>query len=113
MKKKSPVKITANALTKHTLRVLDLKGFHCWRQNNAGVYDPTLKVFRANSSTAGISDVIGFNRKSGQFIAAEIKAGKDKLSKEQGMFLNSVERSGGVALVIRSIDDLEQFLKIN
>lgn len=76
-----------------------------------GVYDAKLKCFRANSSTPGISDVIGFNRKTGQFIACEIKAGKDKLSKEQELFLGGVARSGGIALVIRKIEDLEAFLK--
>jgi hypothetical protein len=49
---------SANALTKHALKILDLKGFKVWRQNNGGVYDPTKKVFRANSSTPGISSLL-------------------------------------------------------
>lgn len=28
--------ISSNALTKHAIRVLDLKGYHVWRQNNGG-----------------------------------------------------------------------------
>ena len=103
--------ISANALTKHALKILDLSGYHVWRQNNGAVYDEKKKCFRKNSSTHGISDIIGFNRKTGQFIACEIKVGKDKLSPEQEVFLNSVKRSGGIALVAKSIDDLEQFYK--
>lgn len=109
---KTGFKISANTLTKHALKILDLKGFYVWRQNNGGVYDPVKKVFRANSSTPGISDIIGFHKRTGQFIACEIKAGKDRLSKSQELFLDSVKRSGGVALVVRCIEDLEQFLKI-
>lgn len=111
-KKKRVLFISANALTKHALRILDLKGFKVWRQNNGGVWDPGKKVFRANSSTPGISDILGFHRRTGVFIACEIKAGKDKLSNEQEMFLKSVERSGGFALVIRTIEDLENFKPI-
>jgi len=110
-KQKSIAAISANALTRHALRVLDLKGFHVWRQNNGAVYDPVKKVFRRNSSTPGISDIIGFHRKTGQFIACEIKAGKDKLSPEQEVFLAGVKRAGGVALVIRAIGELEEIFK--
>lgn len=105
--KRSPV-TSANDLTKHALRVLDLNGYNCWRQNNAGVWDPTKKVFRKNSATPGISDIIGFHRKTGQFLACEIKSGKDKLSPEQTLFLDRVKRAGGLAIVIRTTDDIEQ-----
>lgn len=100
-------KISANTLTRHALRALDLSGFHVWRQNNGGVYDPTRKVFRANSSTPGIADIIGYHRKTGQFIACEIKAGKDRLSAEQDRFLDGVRKAGGVAMVIRTMDEVE------
>lgn len=82
-----------------------------WRQNNGGVYDPTIKKFRKNSSTPGISDIIGFHKKTGRFIACEIKAGKDRLSDEQIEFLKNVNDAGGVGMVVRTIDDLEKFLK--
>lgn len=104
---------SANALTKQAIRVLDLKGFHVWRQNNGAVYDQKIKQFRANSSTPGISDIIGFHKKTGQFIACEIKAGKDRLSKEQDEFLKAVVKAGGIALVIRSTDDIAALTKQN
>lgn len=103
--------ISSNALTKHSLRVLSLKGYHVWRQNNGGVYDPTIKKFRKNSSTPGISDIIGFHKKTGRFIACEIKAGKDTLSDEQIEFLKNVNESGGIGIVVRTIGDLENFLQ--
>lgn len=100
-------KISANELTKHSLRVLTLKGFHVWRNNNVGVFDATKKVYRANSCTKGISDIIGFHRQTGRFLAAEIKIGKDKLSEEQERFLADVRNSGGIGIVVRGIDDLD------
>lgn len=110
-KKKKPAKVSANALTRQALRVLSLKGYECWRQNNGGVYDPVKKVFRRNSSTPGVSDILGYHRQTGQFLACEIKAGKDVLSSEQVRFLEGVRSSGGVALVVRSVDDLENIFK--
>lgn len=96
---------SANALTQEAIRVLTLKGYVVWRQNNGGQFDITKKVFRRNSSKHGVSDIIGFTR-SGVFCAFEIKVGKDKLSEAQERFLASVKASGGIALVIRNSDDL-------
>lgn len=109
--KKNISATSANVLTKQALRMLDLKGYQVWRQNNGGVYDPTLKVFRSNSSTPGISDIIGFHRKTSRFLACEIKAGKDRLSDEQELFLENVRKAGGIALVIRTNDDIESLSK--
>jgi hypothetical protein len=102
---------TANNLTKQAMRVLDLKGFHVWRQNNGGVYDPVKKIFRKGSSTPGISDILGFNRKTGIIVACEIKAGRDKISPDQEVFLNSVKRAGGHAIIIRTVDDITELYK--
>jgi len=99
-------KITANSLTQQALTVLKLNGWHVYRNNNAGVYDPTKKVFRANSTTKGISDIIGFNKQDARFIAVEVKVGRDKLSIEQKQFLEDVNKAGGVGIECRSIDDI-------
>lgn len=99
-------KTITNGLTKQTLRILDLAGFKVWRQNNAAVYDATKGIYRRGSATPGISDIIGFHRKTGQFIAVEIKTGKDRLSDEQRNFLSDVEKAGGVAFVVKTFDDV-------
>jgi hypothetical protein len=103
--------MSANALTKHALRIFDLKGYDVWRQNNGGVYDAKFEGYRKGGSTPGISDVIGFHKRTGQFIACEIKVGKDTVSKEQQLFIDKVNRSGGVGMIVRCIEDLEGFLK--
>jgi VRR-NUC domain len=109
--KNPKVTISANVLTKHTIRILDLKGFHVWRQNNGAVYDAKFNGYRKGSSTPGISDVIGFHKRTGQFIACEIKAGKDTVSDDQQLFIDKVNRSGGIGMVVKCIEDLEKFFK--
>ena len=109
--KTKTAKITANGLTRQALITLNSAGYHVWRQNNGGVYDPKIKRFRANSSTPGISDIIGFHKKSGQFVAIEIKIGRDKLSPFQERFISDVLRAGGLARVIKTPDELEELHK--
>ena len=100
-----------NALTQQAIRIFSLCGFECWRQNNSAVYDPTKKVFRANSSTPGISDIMGYHKQTGRILAVEIKTGRDKLSPFQERFLSGIEKAGGFAFVIKTVDDLTEILK--
>ena len=105
-------KQNTSLLTKEAVRILLLSGFEAWRQNNGGVYDPTRKVFRANSSTPGISDVLGFHKQTGVIAAVEIKNGKDKLSEYQKRFLDAVGNAGGYSFVIKTVDDLTEMAKL-
>ncbi len=104
-------KENTNALTKEAIRVFSMCGFEAWRQNNGGVYDTKIKAFRANSSTPGISDILGYHKRTGMILAAEIKTGRDKLSEYQQRFLEGIVRAGGHAYVIRTVDDLTEILK--
>lgn len=105
--KGKPKASPANALTKAVVALLALHGYHAWRQNNAAVYDPTRQVFRAGSATPGISDVLGYCRRTGRFAAVEVKVGKDKLSPEQTEFLAGVRKAGGFACEGRSLDQVQ------
>lgn len=106
------IKTKTNSLTKYTLRILDLSGFYVWRQNNGGVYDPIKQVFRRNSSTPGISDILGFDKKTGKIIAVEIKTGKDVLSPYQERFLNDVSKAGGYSFVVNTFEDADIICKL-
>lgn len=101
-KKASPT----NELTKAVVAMLTLEGCFAWRQNNGAVYDPTRGAFRANSSTPGISDVLGFEMTTCRLMAIEIKTGSDKLTKDQIRFLNRIRRAGGFACEGRSLDQI-------
>jgi len=115
----------ANQLTKNVLTFLRCNGWEAWRNNVMGVFDSNKaakaivaqkpnthktaqgilkKCYRKSHERKGVSDVIGFNKKTGQFIAVEVKFGKDNLSIEQDFFLKAVKRSGGIAIVAKTYD---------
>ena len=102
----------ANALTKSIVTFLNLSGWKVWRQNNVGIYDPKIKKYRKNpNNLKGIADIIGFNKDTAQFIAIEIKIGKDKLSIHQRNFLQELTDSGGIAIVAKSFDQFKEEYK--
>jgi len=106
------VKITStNELTAYAVKVFRLAGFFCWRENTAGIWDEKAQAYRKTpGSMTGKSDVIGFHRATGQFLACEIKVGKDRLSGPQEAFLMEVRNAGGLAVVVRHGDDLKPYL---
>lgn len=103
-KKPSPT----NSLTKAVIELLQLLGCVAWRQNNGGVWDPTRQVFRAGSSTPGISDILGYHRPTGRFVAVEIKTNSDTLTDAQTAFLDQVRHAGGFAVEARSVEQVRQ-----
>jgi hypothetical protein len=106
------VKITStNELTAYAVKVFRQAGYFCWRENTAGIWDAKANAFRKNpGSLTGKSDVIGFHRQTGLFLACEIKVGRDRLSPEQEAFLMEVRNAGGLAVVVRHGDDLKPYL---
>jgi hypothetical protein len=96
--------MTSNELTQYTLKVLNLSGYECWRNNNLAVKG---RVFTGKK---GVPDIIGFCRRTGKFIGVEIKVGKDRLSKEQTDFLNELQKSG-IAHIVKTVEDADQILK--
>ena len=105
-------KITnANELTAYAVKVFRQAGFFCWRENNNAVWDEKVQAYRKNpNALIGKPDVMGFHRKTGQFLACEIKAGTDRVSAAQEAFLLEVRKAGGLALVVKHGRDLEPYL---
>lgn len=58
----------------------------------------------------GSSDLIGFDRDSGFFVAIECKTDKGVLTKEQQIFIDTVKKSGGFSCVIRDAKKLKIIL---
>lgn len=85
---------------------LTIKRCHFWRQNTAGVFDPTRQTWRALSPYAmrGVSDLILL--KDGKAIFLEVKSAIGKLSPDQIKFKAFVEEAGSTYYTIRSIDDV-------
>lgn len=84
----------ANALTKSVLDYMTMQGFKVWRQNNIATFDAKIKSYRKFTGLKGVPDVIGYCKSTGVFVAIEVKAGKDKLSPEQKIFLSDSQNAG-------------------
>jgi penicillin-binding protein-related factor A (putative recombinase) len=81
---------------------------HFWKNNSVGVFDPIKKTYRKSNSPhaeKGSSDILGCMQ--GRFVAIEVKRNtKSALSDNQKMFIKNIIRTGGIAFVATSIDDV-------
>lgn len=66
------------------------------------------KHFGGPLAPKGISDLIGCHE--GKFIALEVKRPGGKPSPEQMQFIADVQRSGGIAGVVYSVEDVIELL---
>lgn len=66
-------------------------------------------AFRPN----GISDILGFLTRphGGRILALEVKSKTGRLSPDQHIFLTDVLTAGGIAGVVRSIEDVQKIFK--
>jgi hypothetical protein len=100
------IKTDTNRTTDAIITFLNYNGFCVWRQNNTGIYDESISAWRKSpNSMKGVSDIIGYNRRNGQFVAIEVKTGTDRLSESQKIFLDGVHNAGGFSMVAHSFDD--------
>ncbi len=76
-----------------------------------GVYDAKIGKYRANSAKRGVSDIIGYQKATGKFIAVEIKKGKDVVSPYQEAFLEGIRKAGGFVFVAKSFDAFRKELE--
>ncbi len=76
-----------------------------------GCYARVIQIGRIpgrNNSSKGISDIIGVWK--GKFLAIEVKTKSTKTTIEQDEFLECVKKAGGIAIVARSLADVENVL---
>lgn len=94
-------------------RYLALRGFLVWRANSGAMKVPGAPGRRQRyvqfNSIQGMSDLCAV--KGGRFYAIEVKREDGKTSWHQEQFLQRVREVGGVAIVVRSIEDLEAQLR--
>lgn len=83
-----------------------------WINSSTGIYDPKIKKFRrANSpyQINGVSDILGI-LKDGKLLAIEVKAKKTRASFEQQIFIEDVNKNGGIAFVAWSMGQVKSIL---
>jgi hypothetical protein len=102
------MKTPEGAVVKACLDYLKLRGAYVWRNNTGALRDKKDRpVFFGK---VGSSDIIGL-LPGGRFIAVECKAPGGRLSEHQIEFLQDIERMGGLAVIAKSVEDLEKFLR--
>ena len=109
---KTKIKIKESDIQKGILEYLLYCGIYCWRNNSNAVYDPVRKVFRKQKAKYyinGVADILGIYR--GKFLAIEVKTDKGIVSDDQTLFLNNINKNGGIGFVARSLDDVRKKFK--
>src|SRR5687767_11995813 len=91
---KPPIILDKAHIRKTALQILEVRGFKCWPQNNVRAVKG-----RSFVGKKGVSDIIGWQNKTGLTCFTEVKTVNDKLSKEQIELLSSLHQSGGIALI--------------
>jgi hypothetical protein len=103
------------------LDYLRLRKICAFRVNTTGVYDPARKAFRSFRGLKGVADILGVLPRTldvsgrrvtvGVFLSIEVKSARGRLTPEQEAFADVVRKAGGVALCVRSLQDLVDALE--
>lgn len=79
-----------------------------WRNNIGRLQDKGGRYITYGVCNPGGSDLIGIYK--GRFLALEVKMPGKKPTPEQENFLRVVRENGGIAGVVRSVDDVKKLL---
>lgn len=115
---KMPSDTTANGLTRLIIDWINMSGYHAERINTMG---------RVIDKRKNVTDVVGRTKTIGSMtyiptsgqrgsadisatiagisIKVEVKIGKDRQSSHQKVYQQQIERSGGVYIIVRSMED--------
>jgi len=96
-------------IVKETMMEASRLGLVVFRQNTGQLQDKTGRWVQFGLCK-GSSDLIGFIRATGHFVAIECKVGNAKPTKEQQLFLDNVAKSGGFSCVINDAKKLKTHL---
>lgn len=90
-------------------------------RNNVGVLEDKRGNYVKYGLCVGSSDLIGWRsveikpedvgKKVAVFFAVEVKMKKKKATKEQAAFIEAVRKSGGIAFVVRTKEELHKILE--
>jgi len=95
------------------LDYLRWRGIFCWKNTTAGIFVKSRNTY-IPSHAPGVADILGildarFGRQ-GVFLAIEVKSPKGRASPHQEAFLKEINDRGGLAIVARSVEDVEKAL---
>lgn len=94
-------------LVKQCLLELTTAGYLAWKVNTGVIKtDTRYQVY----GLKGGSDIMGISP-DGQFIGCECKTGKAVQNKAQKAFQKAVEKRDGIYIIIRSLEEIKEFLR--
>lgn len=94
-------------LLKQCLVLLSSNGFLCWKSSTGAIRSGNR--FQ-RYGLVGSSDIIAISPPEGTFCAIEIKTGSAVQNKNQKAFEKAVKKVGGVYIVVRSLQDLKDWI---
>ncbi len=98
-------------LLSYAVTILKQSGLVWWRMPIGGVrHQIGTKVIFKSSPVKGFPDLAGMFPLSGRLFALEIKTTKGKVSPEQVDWIAKINKSGGMAVVLRSKAEIHQFV---
>lgn len=109
--KATPIKMREKDIQDQILQWFSYqKNVFVWRQNAGSMFvdGPTGRHGFRSASVRGISDILGIW--NGYPIAVEVKQPKKKPTELQRGFLKDFARAGGIALVVHSLEELQNSL---
>lgn len=95
-----------NLLKKVLLKLSD-EGYFAWA-NNTGTIKTNDRFQRYG--LVGSADILAIQPGTGRFCAFEIKTGVARQSKQQKLFEKAVLKRNGIYKVIRSLEDMHEFI---
>lgn len=106
------LKQTESEIVKASLEYLQSRGISAIRMNVGAVRfaDKNGGQNFVRFGTPGMSDILGI-LPDGRTLAVECKTANGRLSGFQSEFLDTIRRNNGVAIVARSVEDVELGLK--
>jgi hypothetical protein len=102
---------TESAILRACLDYLRLRGFMAWR-NNTGAYSVQsgAKTRYVRYGAVGSGDIFAV-LPGGRFLSVECKAVRGVPTDAQEQWIDSIRAVGGIAGVVRGVDDLDGMLK--
>ncbi len=101
-------------LTHSIIEYLNYQGFYVWRENTGAMTMENKNGSKryVRFGEKGMSDIVGLRREDGKFVAIEVKLPTTvkRVTPAQESFLEMIRHHNGIALVVTSIEDLEQKL---
>lgn len=107
-----PINPRESLIVHACLQWLGLMGYVAWRSNSGAVtaeHNGRKRFIRFNSAP-GMADICAVQPRSGRFVAIECKRVGGEATERQRAFLTEIERVGGIAVVVHSVDELREAL---